>query len=62
MRKIKKYYICDRCKKEINEEEINKVFDNYFYDLCNKCKKIYDEYSKRVEGLKKSWEELEKKV
>lgn len=30
MRKIKKYYICDRCKKEINEEEILDVMDTNF--------------------------------
>lgn len=62
MKKIKEYHICDRCKKEINNNEINEVFDYaHHYELCDECKEIHDEFQRKVNGLKKSWEGLERK-
>ena len=62
MKKIKEYHICDRCKKEITDEEINEVFDYaYRYELCNECKDVHDEFIRKVNGLKKTWEHLEEK-
>lgn len=62
MKKVREYHICDRCKKEISDKEINEEFDYaYHYELCYECKNIYDEYNRKVNGLKKTWEGLEKK-
>ena len=37
MNKIKEYHICDRCKKELSEDDfIGICGDLYFYDLCKK--------------------------
>lgn len=61
MKRIKEFYICDRCKKEINKEEINEIFDyGYHYELCKECKDIHVEFDKKVNSLKKKWESLEK--
>lgn len=64
MKKIKEYYICDRCKKELNEEDINNICDGitaYFYDLCEECKKEYDEFKKEYKILENKAEELKEK-
>lgn len=61
MKKIKEYHICDRCKKEINEEEINLRYDYaYRYELCDDCDNVYIEFETKVQNLKEKWEELEK--
>ena len=62
MKKIKEYHICDRCKKEINEEEINLRYDYAgCYELCDDCDYTYIEFNTKVQNLKEKWEELEKK-
>lgn len=61
MKKIKEYHICDRCKKEITEEEINLRYDyTNRYELCDNCDYTYIEFETKVKKLKEKWEELEK--
>ena len=61
MLKQKEYRICDRCKKELSKTDfIGVCGDYYFYDLCEKCKKDYDEYNNKVKDLRKQWDELTK--
>lgn len=64
MKKINEYYICDRCKKEISKEERNNTCDGinaYLYDLCEECKKNYDDYKKEYSILESKADELSKK-
>lgn len=61
MEKTKKYYICDRCKKELKIDKINHGFyEMWSYDLCDKCKELFDTFEFKVNSLKSQWEELEK--
>lgn len=61
MKKIKEYYICDRCKKELQEDDfIGVCGDMYFYDLCKECKKDYDEYTEKIKKLEKKWNGITK--
>lgn len=61
MRKVREYHICDRCKKEITEKEINERFDYaYHYELCDSCDDVYIEFETKVQNLKEKWEKLEK--
>lgn len=61
MKKTKEYYICDRCKKEIDENKINtKIYLNWYYQLCDDCFKKYKEFDNKIDKLKKEWEKLEK--
>lgn len=61
MKKIKEYHICDRCKKEIREEDIIHVSDySRYYELCDDCDNVYIEFKTKVQNLKRKWEELEK--
>jgi len=61
MLKRKEYHICDRCKKEIKEKDINHVAYTYhFYELCDKCNILFEEFDNKVIKIKKQWEELEK--
>ena len=47
---ITKKIICDRCHKKL-ESNVYTVFDNvYSYQLCDDCKKIFDNY-KRTKRL-----------
>ena len=60
MKKIREYYICDRCKKEIDEDKINKAYyTGWYYQLCDDCFKKYKEFKDLIEKLKKKWEKLE---
>ena len=60
MKKIREYYICDRCKKEINEEEINKAYyTSWYYELCNKCYEDFNEFKNKTEKIRNKWEQLE---
>lgn len=62
MRITKEYHICDRCKKEIKEEEINNAYyTRWYYELCNECFEKYTEFNKETNKLKKKWEKLEQK-
>lgn len=61
MKKIREYYICDRCKKEIDKDKINKAFyTNWYYELCDDCFEKYKELDDKLDKLKKKWEKLEK--
>lgn len=54
MLKNREYYICDRCKKEIDEEEKHIACDYaYMYDLCQNC---YDDYKKLKGNVEKYYE------
>ena len=62
MKKIKEYYICDRCKKELTEKdtcyEVRDFINAYNYDLCDNCYKEYEEYKSRVKDLDKEVKEM----
>lgn len=61
MKKIKEYHICDRCKKEMTEEEINLIYDYaYCYELCDDCSDRFIEFETKIRNLKEKQEELEK--
>ena len=61
MRKIKEYHICDKCKKEIQVEEIQKAYYvNWYYELCNDCYKTYEEFQSKIKKIENKWEKLEK--
>lgn len=61
----KKYYICDRCKKELKDysgkNSVGDIYNACFYDLCEECKLDYEEYKSKVEDLNKTCEELSRK-
>lgn len=40
-------YLCDNCKKSINEKE-KYSYGLYYLYLCENCKNKYDEFSKKV--------------
>lgn len=64
MLKKKEYRVCDRCSKEIDENNghINfcDVVDCYFYDLCDDCYEEYTKYQAEADDLRKRHEELAK--
>lgn len=61
MKKIREYYICDRCNKEILKEEINYIYYNqWHYELCDNCKEIFELFEIKVNNLKNQRKELEK--
>lgn len=46
--------ICDRCKKELKDNNYASVTDHangYFYELCDECHKDYLDYKKEIEEL-----------
>lgn len=64
--KIKEYYVCDKCKKEIEDYSIkvNHVCDSfnaYFYDLCSECKDAFDKYDCEIKTLRDQAEKLTEK-
>lgn len=60
MKKVRKYYICDRCKKELEENKINRVYyQMWAYDLCDKCKELFDLFETKTNSLKNDWQDLE---
>lgn len=62
MKKVKEYYICDRCKKEIGEDDFRGVCSNlYFYDLCKNCKEDFDKYQSETKELEQKYDEIMKK-
>lgn len=62
MKKIKEYYICDRCKKELEEDDYICVCSNiYFYDLCKDCKIDFDKYKSETKKLEQKYDEITKK-
>ena len=62
MKKIKEYYICDRCKRAFEKDVlVNICEDLYFYDLCKECKKFYDKYVAEIKEIDKMYDEITKK-
>lgn len=62
-KKTREYYICDRCKKELEKDtryEVGDFINAYSYDLCDNCYKEYEEYKSRVESLDKKVKEMTK--
>ena len=60
MKKIREYYICDRCKKEIDESKMHELFYvNWYYQLCDDCFEKYKEFNDKLDELKKKLEKLE---
>ena len=52
MKKIKEVWYCDRCHKELEEDELIYVSDYmYSYELCDDCKILYDTYKKAIKEL-----------
>lgn len=61
MEKHRVYYICDRCKKEVNKEDLKQVSDmGYFYELCDDCKALFDEYDKKTQEAEKQLDDMAK--
>ena len=59
MKKIKEYYICDRCFEEL--EKPNYCYDyQYCYHLCDRCKKIYEKYKKEIKLLEYKYDRITK--
>lgn len=59
------YYICDRCKEEIENysEKDNQVcdgFNGYFYDLCNDCLGVFEDYKRNIEEVNKQFKDITK--
>jgi len=66
MKKTKEYYICDRCKKTIEdyskkENYVTDVYNGYFYDLCKECMADFNEYKIKLSGLDKTYKTLSEK-
>ena len=62
MKKTKEYYICDRCKKELEKDDFKDICGfEYFYDLCKECKKEFDKYEIEVKELDKKFDDITKK-
>lgn len=60
-KKTREYYICDRCKEEIEESEICNVcdgFNAYNYYLCRDCYDIYEDYTKAIASIEKQYEQI----
>lgn len=61
MEKTKTYYICDKCKKEIKEEEIQRAYYvEWYYELCNECFESFKEFNGKAGKIRNKWEKLEK--
>ncbi len=61
MKKIREYYICDRCKEEISEDKRNIAPDvMYCYELCNRCFEIYVKYRKEINLLNDKYDRISK--
>lgn len=64
MKKIKEYYICDRCNKGLGyyseENRICDEYNAYFYDLCEQCNKKYKEYEEKIKELDIKFKEITK--
>lgn len=66
-------YLCDNCNKSLNEKE-RYSYGLYFLNLCERCKREYDEFDKKWnekfinfknkhdEDLKKNFPNLYKKL
>ena len=58
---VKTFYLCDRCFKEYEEEDLYFVADwARRYQLCKECKLEFKEYEGRVKDLEKQIDELAK--
>lgn len=61
MKKIKEYYICDRCKEEISEDKRNIAPDMmYCYELCDRCFGIYKKYRSEIKLLDAKYDRISK--
>lgn len=58
MRKIETIFICDRCHKQ--KELIECIGRGHRYELCDECKKLWDEYNNKINKLEKEYEKLDK--
>lgn len=59
MKKIREYYICDRCKEEISEGKIHIVPDMmYRYELCDRCFGIYKKYRSEINLLEAKYDRI----
>lgn len=59
MKKIREYYICDRCFKEI-EKPIIEYDYQYMYELCEKCSKDFKKYKDSRDYLETRFDEITK--
>lgn len=61
MKKIKEYYICDRCNKELSKADVVFVFESrYQYDLCTECANVFEEYKEKYGILEEKAKRLQK--
>lgn len=54
MKKVKEYYICDRCKKELDKDELKKIgdiYNAYTYELCEQCENDYYSYDIHMKAI-----------
>lgn len=59
MKKVKEYYVCDRCNKELEKKYVVFAFESgYRWDLCAECANIFEEYKGKCDIL----EEKAKKI
>lgn len=61
MKKVKEYYICDRCKEELLDEPELVFAYGYNYELCNECKDMFDNYIHDLKELDKEFDRIEQK-
>ena len=62
MRKNEIIYYCDKCKKQIKENELKTIFDGvFYYELCEKCNYEYEDYKKKYDELANKVDQLQKK-
>lgn len=60
MKKIKEYYICDRCNKELSKADVVFVFESrYQYDLCIECANVFEEYKEKYGILEEKAKRLQ---
>lgn len=62
MRKIREVCYCDRCHKEIKQNEIQvETYDHYWkYELCPECDKLFEEFYDKVKDYEQLIEDAEK--
>lgn len=61
MERTRVYYVCDRCKKEVEKDKVIRVTSMpYCYELCEECKESYDEYQEKIKELEEQIDEITK--
>lgn len=57
----KEIYICDRCEKELEKEEVKQKFDVMgIYELCSECAEIYEKYKEEIKAVEQKLDNINK--